>query len=417
MTAYMRALITVLIAVLALPASAQDRRAAVSGDRPVTAQGYQVSVFAKSIGQVEAMALHDPSGDLLVLDSARGRVLRLRDRNKDGISEMKSTWLSGFDRPSGIAVGDGRVFIADARGLWHAPIAGGLTARAPAALLADLTKVKTAPMPRPLALTDEGKTLLAGLSALSERSEEPLPAASIIAVDTQSGRASVWASGLRSVTALSVSQDGKVAAIVQENPPAPDYVAFIEKGGFYGWPYAYGRQTAAPDMGRGDPYKVATMRSPLFTLGVQRAGTGLLLPGSSGDKGLSEISEKIVTIMGERSPNVLTISGAQAVTGGDISKETALLSGFATARGTAWGEPSALVYDGYGGLLVGDRFAQTVWRISVSAPKPEKPVATPEPEPVADALLPPEAEEEPENKKPQKFRSQIGGARPVGEDR
>ncbi len=403
-----------LLFLVGLPAAAQaqDRRPAVSGDRPVAASGFQVSVFARGVGSIEAMAVHGPSGDVLAIDSARGRVLRLRDRNKDGISEIKSTWLSGFDRPSGIAVGDDRIFIADARGVWHAPSGGGLTARAPAVLLADMTKVKTAPMPRPLALLDDGKTLLVGLSALSARDEEAAPAGSVIAVDTHTGRASVYASGLRSVTALSVSKDGKVAALVDESPPAADYVALIEKGGFYGWPYAYGSQTPVVGLARRDPYKVATMRAPLFTLGDKNAGTALLMPWGSGGGGPG--TGDITLIAGERSLNILLYNPATAMLGDEEASPDEMLSGFGSSRGAMWGEPSALVYDGFGGLLVGDRFAQTVWRVSGSAPK-----IAPLPPVEAEPDLTPDAPQDltPDVKKPLKFRSQTGGARPVGEDR
>lgn len=87
-------------------AAAQDRRAAVAADRPVAALGFTVEVFARGVGTVEAMAVHKQSGDVFSVDGTRGRILRLRDRNSDGVSEMKSTYLSGFDRPSGIAISD-----------------------------------------------------------------------------------------------------------------------------------------------------------------------------------------------------------------------------------------------------------------------------------------------------------------------
>ncbi len=372
----MRAIVVTLSLIFAVSASAQERRTAVKSDRPVAAAGYDVGVYARGVGVIEAMAVHAESGDILSVDSARGRVLRLRDRNGDGISEIKSTYLSGFDRPSGIAIFGKTVFISDAGGIWSAALTPGLTARAPATRLADLTKVKTAPMPRPITVIDDGKALLVGLGAMSARKDEPLPAASLIKVDTQTGRAMLFASGLRRVTALRMTAGGKVAALVSEAAPAPDYFALINEGEFYGWPYGYGAQVPVPGQTRKDPYKIAAMRPPLFDLQAGRAGTGVILPGDLGDAVPADLQGKMMLIKGERSLSVSAFDFGAAMLSFDDAEQVTLLSGFATERGAAWGQPSALAVDTSGGILVADRWSETIWRITQASPEPEAPENT-----------------------------------------
>lgn len=395
---------------------AVQRRAATSSDVPVAGDGYAVNAFARGVGAARALAVHAPSGDVLVLDGARGRVLRLKDRNRDGISEMKSTYLSGFDRPSGMTLSETHIYISDAAGVWRAPLSAGLTARTPATLLADLSKVDTAVTPRPLALIEEGKALLIGLGAKSAREQEPAPAASLVRIDIATGRAALYAGGLRRVMALRAAPEGKVAALISESAPAPDYFTLIDKGGFYGWPYAYGEQVPIAGQARKAPYKIAGMRAPLLSFDGKTVGADMLMPWETRAAGAAAgLAGKSILIIGEgrpnlRGPNVIAMDLAGGILGGEGAAGAPILSGFAPPRGSIWGQPSALAISPTGALLVADRWSETIWRVTTA------PIIT-EPEIEKEAEPEPKVEPEKADDAPVKFRSQTGRTRPLGEDR
>lgn len=374
--------------------------------RAVPAEGLAVNEFAKGLGAVEAIAVHAPSGDVFALDSRRGRVLRLRDRTGAGQSQMKSTYLSGFDRPSGLAITDTRIFVSDAAGIWTATLTGGLAARKPARLLADLTRVETAVIPRPIAVTAGGESLLIGLGALTDRSNESAPAASVVKVDIATGKASLYASGLKQVTALQVLKDGKVAALVSEEAPAPDYMALISQGGFYGWPYAYGAQVPVAGTSAKDPYKIITMREPLFDLGARKAGTAFLMPNDN--VAAPQMTGRMIAIVGERSLNITAIDLSSAVLGSDALSPALVLGGFQPDRARAWAEPSALAFDTRGALLVGDRLTGTIWRVTQAPVVIESEPQIPDPE-IVDEAKPVEDE-------PVTFRTQNGRTRQKDKD-
>ncbi len=385
---------------------------------PLPAPGYQVSLFARKVGVVEAMAGHH-TGDIFSLDAARGRVLRLRDRNRDGALDIKSTYLDGFTRPTGIAIIGDSLFVADSNAVWRVPISSGMIASAPAALLADLSKTKTAPFPRPLEPSPDGQALYLGLAALAPRALESPPAASIVTINVTTGNAALYASGLRRVQALSVSPSGQVYALVSESAPARDYIAKVEKDSFHGWPYAHGDHVIAKGFGEGEVERLSAMTPPLLALGDKDMGVDFLMPWELGRGELGRGEREGGKPANRPRANVRINSRNKAAAPPDSAPATARaliayacnassriiseidmadvsygsgsgnprerLMGTTNRRGICSNSAGALAVDASGAVLLADKGSGTIWRIS-KAPKPIVELE-PKPEPETKAEL------------------------------
>ena len=344
---------------------------------PLAGQGLEVSAYVNGLGEISALAFEPQTGDVFALDQSRGRVIRLRDRRGDGRLDLKSTYVSGFHQPSGLAVGAAYIYVADVKGVWQIALTKGLSQSTPARLLADLTKLPVSPAAlRPLALSPDQTLVYVGLGTKQERAEVPAPLASIVKVDTRTGRASIHATGLRHVTALSMSSMGKLAANVDETLPASDMIVMPVADGFYGFPYAHGDQQPVDGLARQARYQVAKTIAPLvpFTPAQnsdRQIGSALLMPWD-----LSRLDawpevyagQALVAFAGSR-PRIESLDLAGLAFEDSVdAMPLVILDGFSSSRGQVYGQPTAMTVDGGGGLLVADSMSGTIWRLKPAAP-------------------------------------------------
>src|SRR5262245_18926788 len=81
------------------------RVVAMPGDRRLTAPpGFTVSLFAGHLQFARFIALA-PTGDVFVAEPVRGdgRITVLRDADHDGVAETRETFVTGLNRPFGLA--------------------------------------------------------------------------------------------------------------------------------------------------------------------------------------------------------------------------------------------------------------------------------------------------------------------------
>ena len=75
--------------------------------------GFQISVFADGLSDPRMMDL-GPDGQLYVAERGAGRVVRLADRDADGLADGIDVVADGFERPSSIAFyRDGSLYVAE----------------------------------------------------------------------------------------------------------------------------------------------------------------------------------------------------------------------------------------------------------------------------------------------------------------
>src|SRR5260221_11014625 len=76
--------------------------------------GFHVAVFADGLDDPREMLLA-PNGDVLVAEPGAGRILVLRDANKDGVAEGRFTFAKGLDEPFGLALDAGFRYVVNAK--------------------------------------------------------------------------------------------------------------------------------------------------------------------------------------------------------------------------------------------------------------------------------------------------------------
>src|SRR4029450_4975465 len=104
--------------------------------------------------------------------------------------------------------------------------------------------------------------------------------AAILEIDTATGAARVFASGLRNPNGMDWQpQSGALWTVVNErdelgNDLVPDYMTSVQDGGFYGWPYSYYGQHVDVRVEEQRPELVARAIGPDHGLGSHAASLG-----------------------------------------------------------------------------------------------------------------------------------------------
>lgn len=317
-----------------------------SGQSPIAMEGYEVVRFASGLGEISALALDD-GGSIYTLDENRGRVFKLNDRNKDGALDTSQIMASGFVRPKGLALLDGRLFVSDMTGLYEIDGTGRH-------LIASFQNVPDMAEASIIMGSVKGGHIIA---VLNSRAEE----ARLIKIDIVSSRASLLAQGPGPITAIA--------------------------------------QSSASDIWLGVAGSLLRVSSPRYNLedGFDVSDgaeiSGLLLPGQFPDigEGFSRYEDHIFfSIGGEmQSEPVRQLHMINTRLGLPSGDSRSAVSGFSSKSGrTAWGYPGALIQDKRG-IFFADKWSGTVWRLK-TAPKRRvviEPIVEPEAGEVEEVIL------------------------------
>src|SRR2546425_8882333 len=210
--------------------------------------GFAISTFAEGgFTRPRWMALA-PNGDVFVADSMGGKVVVLRDTNKDGVADARSTFAENLNEPFGIAFWHDYVYIGntDAITRYHYK-PGQLKADGPAEKIADLPgRGYREHWTRNILFSPDGTKMYVTVGSESNVDVEANPMRATITEFNPDGTGKrTYASGTRNPIGLAWLPGTRTMwAAVQERDRlgddlAPDYVTAIQDGGFYGWPFAY----------------------------------------------------------------------------------------------------------------------------------------------------------------------------------
>ena len=253
-------------------------------------QGFAVNVFAEGLNRPRWLAL-TPSGDVLVTETPDNRIRLLRDTNRDGVADSKTTFASadnGLNIPFGMAFSDGYFFLGNTAEVRRYPYQNGqqqISGRGQ----------KIADLPgggynqhwtRNVVVSPDGQKLYVSVGSRSNADIEELPRASVQQMNLDGSNQQTFASGLRNPVGLDfhpVTQE--LYATVNERDGlgddlVPDYLTRVQQGGFYGWPYAY----LTPD--RLDPRHLRGDRSQNPTLADQTQTPDVLFQAHSAALGI-----------------------------------------------------------------------------------------------------------------------------------
>jgi glucose/arabinose dehydrogenase len=377
------------------------------GETPEVPEGLTVTAYAKDLANPRTVHTL-PNGDVLVVqgrgpagepisrpkDLIRGWIMSiahggggpqkqsnlvtlLRDTDRDGAVDERHDLLTGLNSPFGVAWVDDTLYVAATDAILSYPYALGenqITAEAEV-----LTPLPGGPIDhhwtKDLALSPDGETLYASVGSNSNIVENGLEAekgrAAIWAVDRATGKARIFASGLRNPNGLTFHPDsGELFAVINERDElgpnlVPDYMTSVKDGAFYGWPWSYYGDHVDARVHPPRPDMVERAIPPDYALSSHVAALGLTFSNGSA---LPEPYAAGAFIGEHGSWNRTHFNGYKVVyvpfeNGEPAGKAMDVVTGFLDGD-QARGRPVGLGIDGTGALLVADDAGNTVWRVA-----------------------------------------------------
>jgi glucose/arabinose dehydrogenase len=230
-------------------------------------RGFRVQVFAQGLAQPRWLALA-ADGAVMVTETRENRIRRLVDADGDGVAEETTTFASaehGLDIPFGMAFGPEHFFLGNSHEVRRYRIRPGQASL-------DGKGERIAELPgggynqhwtRNVVLDAKNDRLFVSVGSASNASVEEPPRACVMTMGLDGSGARVFASGLRNPVGLALHpESGDLYATVNERDElgddlVPDYLARVEDGAFYGWPFAY----LKPDLL--DPRRTASASGPI----------------------------------------------------------------------------------------------------------------------------------------------------------
>lgn len=376
-----------------------------SGTKPIAAAGLGVTAYATGLDHPRWLYVL-PNGDVLVAESngpprpddmrgikgwaaqlvmkragatgpSANRITLLRDTDGDGIADRRSALLTGLNSPFGMVLVGGDLYVANTDSVMRFPYTTGDTqVTLPGAKVVDLPAGRiNHHWTRNIIASRDGSRLYVTVGSNSNVGENGMEnevdRAAILEVDPATGRARVFASGLRNPNGLDWEPvTGALWTTVNERDElgsdlVPDFMTAVHDGAFYGWPYSYfGRHVDARVEPR-RPDLVARAVAPDYALGAHTASLGLvfyqgeLLPRRyAGGAFIGQHGS-----WNRQPPSGYKVIFVAFADGRPVGNPEDVLTGFLDAEGHALGRPVGVAVDRTGALLVADDVGNVVWRV------------------------------------------------------
>ena len=373
---------------------------APAGATPKVPEGFRVEQIAAGLKGPRVVRVA-PNGDLFVADSKTNRVLALRLSADGSKIEKQDVFAADLFKPYGIAFyppgPDPRwVYIANADGVVRfAYKSGDMKAGGEAETLVS----KIPPQhhwTRDIAFTSDGSTMYfsvgSGSNVALDMSPEPYEGmdefkashpigaawdtedrrAAVLSFDPQGKGESIYATGLRNCSGLTVQPaTGALWCVVNERDELGDntpfeYAAQVKKGEFYGWPWFYIGPNEDPRKKGEKPYPASSVKIPDVLFQAHSAPLGIVFyEGTSFPADYK--GDAFVTFHGSWNRGKRT--GYKVVRmifedGKPTGEYEDFLTGFVGADGQVWGRPVGVAVAKDGSLIVTEDGNGTVWRVS-----------------------------------------------------
>jgi glucose/arabinose dehydrogenase len=375
------------------------------GKRPVAAEGLEVGAFAAGLDHPRWLYVL-PNGDVLVAETnapkraeAKGirawfmkrvmkkagaavpsanRITLLRDADRDGVAEFRSTFAAGLNSPFGMALVGGDFYVANTDALMRYRYNDGATSIDVGAGR-KVTDLPGGPInhhwTKNVIASRDGSKLYVTVGSNSNVGEKGMEnevdRAAILEVDPATGARRLFASGIRNPNGLGWEpRTGVLWTVSNERDEigsdlVPDYITSVRDGGFYGWPWSYFGQHVDERVKPARPDMVQKAISPDYAIGSHTGSLGLafyeddLLPAKfAGGMFIGQHGSW------NRRPRsgykVIFIPFAEGKPSGQPED---VLTGFVDDDGDAMGRPVGVVVDRSGALLVADDVGNVIWRV------------------------------------------------------
>ena len=371
------------------------------GHVPTCAAGLKVNAFASGLDHPRWIEVL-PNGDVLVAESkeqpgppktlmdhaaqatmrrakaigvSANRVSLLRDADGDGVAEIREAFVENQNQPFGMALIGNRFYLGNTDGIVAFDYAAGATSLAgPGQKLVSFKP--HGHWTRSLIVSPDGTRIYAGVGSLSNIGDQGMEAeegrAAIWELDVATGKARIFASGLRNAVGMAWEPTtGTLWTVVNErdglgDETPPDYLTSVREGGFYGWPYSYWGSTV-DDRVPQDKALVARAITPDYALGGHTASLGLCWMPAGTLPGFGE-----GMVIGQHgSWNRAKLSGYKLIfvpfaNGAPSGPPRDILTGFLSGdEKVAYGRPVGVaIGPDRKSLLMADDVGDVIWRVT-----------------------------------------------------
>ena len=378
-----------------------------AGEAPTAAAGLKAAAFATGLAHPRWL-YRLPNGDVLVAETnspprdgggikgwvmrhllgkvgagvpSANRITLLRDADGDGVAELKTPFMTGLNSPSGMALLDGQLYVANTDALVRVPYRAGETKITATPELIVKLPGGGNHWARNVIVAEDGRTLYVSVGSASNIAEggldEERRRAAILQVDPRAKTSRIFAAGLRNPNGMAlVPGTNRLWTVVNERDMlgsdlVPDYLTAVELGDHFGWPWYYWGGYRDDRVEPRNPELQQYAKRPDYALGPHVAALGLTF---AADAKLSERFARGAFVGEHGSWNRKPLSGYKVVyvpftaAGWPVAgaKPIDVLTGFLTPDEKAHGRPVDVITDRTGALLVADDVGNTVWRVSAA---------------------------------------------------
>lgn len=345
-------------------------------------EGFRVELFAEGLSMPRELAVL-PAGDVLVAESAAGRIARLRRPAAAGGPVRVEVWAETPAQPYGLLVRDGFVYAACNQAIVRFPLRSG-DAAGPRETVIEPIAFDGETFPgghwtRDILFSRDGSKLYVSVGSRSNNDDdEPPGRAAILEYAADRSRPRLYATGLRNPVSLALRPGSdEIWVTVNErdrlgNDLVPDFVTSVRPGGFYGWPYSYIGAHPDPRHAGKRPDLVARAIVPDILIQSHSAALGLAF--NEGSSFPAEYRGGLfVALHGSWNRDPLTGFAVVWIPfrdGRPAGGPRDFLTGFIAdaERGVVYGRPVAPLFLPDGSLLVSDDGAGRVWRVTAQKP-------------------------------------------------
>jgi len=378
-----------------------------AGQAPRAAAGLTVQRFAEGLDHPRTILVL-PNGDVLTAESqspprkdggiegavmknlmgkggtgrrpSANRITLLRDADGDGKAEIKTAYITGLNSPYGMALVGDTLYVANTDALLAFPYVAGETKMSgkPVKIVDLPAKGTNRHWTKSLAAAPNG-WLYIGVGADSNIGEKGMNRefrrAAVLEVRPENKYMRTFAAGIRNPVGVAFYPGSdQLWTVVNERDMlgsdlVPDYLAEVDEGDFYGWPWYYWGGFVDPRVEPEAEDRRQYVRRPAYALGAHTAPLGMTFT-----QGLD---------LGERFANGALIArhgswNREPVSGYDVvfvkfgangkpaeALPIALLDQFLGKDGkTTRGRPADVKVAGDGSALVADDTGGVIWRVA-----------------------------------------------------
>ena len=189
-----------------------------------------------------------PNGDVFLTEFGSDKIIVMRDADDDGTSDVRSVYLSGLDRPHGLAFHGDYLYIGETTQIRRVRYENGaLESSEPVETVTPKGSLGNGKghWTRNIVFEPDGSHFYVAVGSRSNRNAEDPPRASVQRFASDGSDQSTFAGGLRNPVGIAIYPGtGDLYVVVNERDGlgdglVPDYLTRVQDGGFYGWPFAY----------------------------------------------------------------------------------------------------------------------------------------------------------------------------------